>query len=111
VERADVRTIFSRPLHPYMISLLRSLPSKAEPGSRLPAIPGSVPDARRFPAGCRFHPRCYMARPACASIEPELRTVADGHQARCIRLPGYWREGEPVPEGVEPADPERESYA
>jgi len=25
---------------------------------RLPVIPGSVPDPREFPPGCKFHPRC-----------------------------------------------------
>ncbi len=50
-----------------------------------------------------------MARPACAAIDPELRPVADGHGARCIRLPGYWRGDERVPDGVDPTDPERES--
>jgi peptide/nickel transport system ATP-binding protein len=105
VEHADVRTIFSRPLHPYMISLLHSLPSKAKPGQRLNVIPGHVPDARRFPTGCRFHPRCYMAEPACAQYEPELREVEGGHTARCLRLEGYWARGENVLRGITTADP------
>jgi len=105
VEHADVRTVFKRPQHPYMISLLHSLPSKAKPGERLNVIPGQVPDARHFPTGCRFHPRCYMAVPACAQMEPELREVEPGHTSRCLRATGYWRPGEAVPAGVDPTDP------
>jgi len=105
VERADVRTIFNRPLHPYMISLLRSLPAMTPPGRRLNVIVGQVPDARRLPSGCRFHPRCYMAAACCAQVAPELREIEPGHAARCLRLKGYWREGEPVPPGADPIDP------
>jgi peptide/nickel transport system ATP-binding protein len=105
VEYAEVRAIFERPMHPYMVSLLHSLPSKAKPGQRLNVIPGHVPDARQFPPGCRFHPRCYMAQPACARYEPELREVEAGHTARCMRLDGYWAEGENVSHGITTADP------
>ncbi len=105
VEHADVRTIFERPLHPYMVSLLHSLPSQAKPGERLNVIPGHVPDARQFPTGCRFHPRCYMAQPGCARREPELREVEDGHTARCLRVKGYWRPGETVPDAITMAEP------
>ena len=107
VEHADVRTIFARPRHPYMVSLLHSLPSKAKPGQRLNVIPGHVPDARRFPSGCRFHPRCFMAEAACARHEPELREVEPGHSARCMRLEGYWHPGETPPAGTTTADPGR----
>jgi oligopeptide/dipeptide ABC transporter ATP-binding protein len=106
VEHADVRSIFERPLHPYMISLLRSLPAMTPPGEALSVIPGQVPDARRHPPGCRFHPRCYMARDCCARMEPELREIEPGHTARCLRLRGYWTDGEVVPPGVDPTDPE-----
>jgi len=111
VEYAHVRTIFHSPRHPYMISLLESLPVRAERGKPLPAIAGFVPDARNYPSGCRFHPRCFMAAPECAEIDPELREVEPGHRAACIRLPGYWREGEPRPEELELVDPAGAKHA
>ena len=89
VEQADARTIFRDPLHPYMVSLLRSLPEVGAPEKRLEVIPGQVPDPRRFPTGCRFHPRCTMAAPECAEIVPELQEIKPGHRAACIRLDGY----------------------
>ena len=94
VETADVQTVFAEPLHPYMISLLRSRPQLGGRPERLSVIPGNVPDPRRFPSGCRFHPRCYMAVAECAATAPELREVRPGHCAACIRLPGYWPEGD-----------------
>ena len=89
VERADALTIFRDPQHPYLVSLLRALPEVGAPQKRLRVIPGQVPDPRRFPGGCRFHPRCYMAAPECAEIDPELQEVKPGHLAACIRLEGY----------------------
>ena len=89
VESAGVKPVFRDPLHPYMMSLLKSLPTLGSRQEKLRVIPGQVPDPRRFPTGCRFHPRCYMAAPDCASVEPELREVKPGHRAACIRLDGY----------------------
>ncbi len=96
VESADVKSVFRQPLHPYMISLLKSLPKMDLEQGRLDSIPGQVPDPRRFPGGCRFHPRCYQAVPDCARIAPELREIAPGHWAACIRLKGYWAAGDPL---------------
>jgi peptide/nickel transport system ATP-binding protein len=110
VETADVRAVFHEPQHPYLVSLLRSLPQLGERRKRLNVIPGHVPDPRRFPTGCRFHPRCFMAAPACAEREPELREVRPGHRAACIRLAGYWADGELEDASVVASDAERGSH-
>jgi oligopeptide/dipeptide ABC transporter ATP-binding protein len=89
VERSDVRTIFHDPLHPYMVSLFKSLPTVGSADRRLDVIPGRVPDPRHHPSGCRFHPRCDIAAAECAEVEPELRMMKPGHWAACIRLDGY----------------------
>jgi len=86
VEYSDVRSIFHDPLHPYMISLFRSLPSLGSAGKRLDVIPGSVPDPRRHPKGCRFHPRCPRATAECRQVQPELRQVKPGHLAACLHV-------------------------
>ena len=39
-----------------------------------------------MPTGCRFHPRCPYAIPACATAPVELQSVADGQRSRCIRV-------------------------
>jgi oligopeptide/dipeptide ABC transporter ATP-binding protein len=76
VEVAAVDDLLTRPGHPYSKLLLRSLPELAEPGSSLPSITGSVPRAADFPTGCRFHPRCPLARERCRTQQPALSPVA-----------------------------------
>ncbi len=73
------------PRHPYTAALLSSIPeSDAE---RLTAIPGTVPRPDRMPAGCRFHPRCAHAAPACQAPQA-LLPAGPGRVTRCIR----WQE-------------------
>ena len=84
VEKADVKTLFASPLHPYTIGLFRSRPSLAKPGERLAAITGVVPSPLAIPSGCAFHPRCPLADPArCPRERPPLKQEADGHLAAC----------------------------
>ena len=87
VERAPVKDIFERPMHPYTKGLLGSIPVPRKGGERkrLPTIEGMVPDLRALPPGCRFADRCAMAVDACREAEPALDAVAEGHLARCIR--------------------------
>jgi oligopeptide/dipeptide ABC transporter ATP-binding protein len=82
VESGDVRTIFNRPLHPYTVGLMRSIPKIGHKG-RLTPIPGSVPDPFSIPIGCAFYPRCPASkRPACGEEVP-LIEVEPGHYVRC----------------------------
>lgn len=89
VETADVKTIFSNPLHPYTQGLLRSVPrvDKAAENHkvkrRLQEIPGIVPSLYNLPKGCYFHPRCPKAMDICREKEPEMKTAGDGHSASC----------------------------
>ena len=88
VEQAPVDLLFSAPAHPYSRALLESIPSCAAPrGSRLPAIPGRVPDLRSLPVGCRFQDRCPVVVEACRTGEIPLRPFGDGRSVRCILSP------------------------
>ena len=54
------------------------------------AIPGNVPDPRRPPPGCAFHPRCDSFQDGRCNVEaPLLDTTADGRQVRCLRWPEF----------------------
>jgi len=86
VEYSDVKSIFHNPLHPYMVSLFRSLPSLGAASKRLAVIPGNVPDPRRHPSGCRFHPRCPRVMDKCREVEPQLQQVQPGHLVACLRV-------------------------
>ncbi|MCE5195379.1 MAG: ABC transporter ATP-binding protein [Nitrospiraceae bacterium] len=86
VELADVRTLFSRPRHPYTLGLLDSLPK--EKGKPLNPIPGSVPHYDNMPPGCKFADRCRFVIPECKVKEPELKLFEnsnESHLVRCIR--------------------------
>jgi oligopeptide/dipeptide ABC transporter ATP-binding protein len=69
-------------LHPYTVGLLESFPSISNPKLRLEGIPGSPPDLRSPPSGCRFNPRCPSTMSRCLTVEPELLHVG-GALVRC----------------------------
>ena len=82
VELTDVHNIFARAAHPYTAALFRSIPRMDEDGQDLAAIPGRVPPLDAMPRGCRFQPRCAMARAGCE--QPQILAEAGpGHWARC----------------------------
>ena len=83
VELAATRELFEHPLHPYTRGLMVSVPRLDQVRERLEVIPGMVPDARDFPAGCRFAPRCPLADARCRREEPGLEIRGGGHQVAC----------------------------
>ena len=87
VELAPALELLRRPLHPYTRALMNSVPKLGREQQRLEAIPGNVPQLGRFPAGCRFHPRCPKAQADCAQKAPELLEVEAGRWVRCP----YWK--------------------
>jgi len=83
VEATSTERLFAQPAHPYTEGLLAAIPRLDERRERLQAIPGQVPPANAWPAGCRFHPRCPHVWDKCRTELPPLLQVADGHEARC----------------------------
>jgi peptide/nickel transport system ATP-binding protein/oligopeptide transport system ATP-binding protein len=83
VETAAARELLKRPLHPYTQALMNSVPRMEGQAERLTAIPGAVPPLGAFPAGCRFHPRCPLARTDCSINPPALVEVQPGRWVRC----------------------------
>jgi oligopeptide/dipeptide ABC transporter ATP-binding protein len=88
VERADARTIFKKPQHPYTIGLLHSIPSydstTGEEKGRLATIEGMVPSLFDLPVGCSFQDRCEYASEQCRQKEPMLNPIVDGHEVSCF---------------------------
>ncbi|KYF56084.1 sugar ABC transporter ATP-binding protein [Sorangium cellulosum] len=82
-ETARAKDLFSDPKHPYTQGLLGSFPSVRGPRRRLQGIPGSPPDMRNPPPGCRFHPRCPQAFATCQNELPVLREIAPEHRGAC----------------------------
>ena len=88
VEYAETQSLFARPRHPYTRGLLRSIPRLDDEQERLDIIPGVVPDARAFPPGCRFAPRCPLADAHCRAEAPSLEEIEPVHWASC------WKAGD-----------------
>ncbi len=86
VEDASVRQLFDKPLHPYTIGLLASVPDIRKAGRELPTIKGQVSNMLRLPSGCHFRDRCPRAIKRCAAERPELRSVGAGRRVACIRV-------------------------
>ncbi|UCF93296.1 MAG: ABC transporter ATP-binding protein, partial [Desulfobacterales bacterium] len=89
VEKADVKTIFANPLHPYTQGLLRSIPRIDEENRprRLAEIPGRVPNLCFLPAGCPLFDRCPIGDTRCQERRPELQPVEEGHFVSCWLVP------------------------
>lgn len=84
VEEADVRSLFEKPLHPYTLGLLNSIP-RLEDNSNEPLymIKGMVPDPLHMPQGCPFSDRCDHCMERCRKEMPQL-IEKDGHKVRCF---------------------------
>jgi oligopeptide transport system ATP-binding protein len=65
VEIGTRDAIYTRPKHPYTVSLLSAVPipdpDTERTRKRIPLI-GEIGSANNTPSGCRFHPRCPRAR-------------------------------------------------
>jgi oligopeptide/dipeptide ABC transporter ATP-binding protein len=83
VEEAPTEALFATPAHPYTQGLMAAVPRTDRPTERLAAIPGQVPPATAWPAGCRFHPRCPFAWEKCRTEMPPLLPAGADRKARC----------------------------
>jgi len=95
VETAPAERLGANPLHPYTQGLLASFPPLSGPLKRMTGIPGSPPDLRDPPAGCRFHLRCPHCVPdeqalyALQTTErPRLQAVEPSHGVACHLVAG-----------------------
>ena len=90
VEEAPAADLYREPLHPYTRALRAATPSLTPGRPRPEASPGEPPAPTRPPSGCRFHPRCPVALPACATEPPALLAASPDRSVAChlIHPPG-----------------------
>lgn len=83
-EVSELKEVYSHPLHPYTQALMAAVPVPDPHKRRSQPMPaGEIPNPINPPSGCRFHPRCPIAKEVCSQEEPELRMLRPGHQVAC----------------------------
>ncbi|MBQ7678989.1 MAG: ABC transporter ATP-binding protein, partial [Butyrivibrio sp.] len=85
VERGSARQMVFDPVHPYSRGLMNSIlvPEEGTREAKLTAIPGTPPNLKRPPAGCRFAERCRYAMPQCRYNQMPILEFEDTRQYRC----------------------------
>lgn len=84
VELAPTDEIFTNAVHPYTIALLSAVPKvDFHDRSGLIVLQGDVPSPLDPKPGCRFAPRCPMAKECCKNETPKFEEIAPGHSVAC----------------------------
>ena len=86
VERGTAREMVFDPVHPYSRGLMKSIlvPEEGMRSQKLTAIPGTPPNLKKPPQGCRFAERCKYATPACRGNSVSMTEFGDGRLYRCL---------------------------
>lgn len=88
VEEGPTQAILKSPQHPYTKALISCSLLTTDGDGQLLSIPGSGAHAHELSCGCRFHPRCSVAKSSgmgsqCMASEPRLDVLPKGRKARC----------------------------
>ncbi|WP_121959831.1 ABC transporter ATP-binding protein [Petrotoga sp. 9T1HF07.CasAA.8.2] len=97
VEVGNMKDVIFDPIHPYSQALMQSIlvPEKGIKGKKLPSLPGSPPDLRKIPKGCRFADRCPLVIEDCKKEDVTLTKLGE-RSVRCIRLNHILTQGKRV---------------
>ena len=86
VEKGTAKEMVFDPVHPYAHGLMGSIlvPEEGTRGTKLTAIPGTPPNLKRPPAGCRFAERCKYATAECRYTSVPEKEFDEGRMYRCL---------------------------
>jgi len=99
VERGTAKEMVFDPIHPYSRGLMNSIlvPEEGTRGNKLTAIPGTPPNLKKPPQGCRFAERCKYATAQCRVNAIPMLDFENGRSYRCghsvEHLPSLRRQG------------------
>ena len=87
VERGSAKEMVFDPIHPYSHGLMGSIlvPEEGTRGTTLTAIPGTPPNLKKPPQGCRFAERCRYATDECHYHSVPEKQFDEG-RGYCCRL-------------------------
>lgn len=90
MECGKTEEIIDNPLHPYTVSLIKSVPSLSKdymPGQKLFTIPGYLTNDDFMPGKCRFYSRCFKRDKDCLQNIPlSLNKINSERFVRCIKV-------------------------
>ncbi len=86
-EIGPVAQVLEKPLHPYTVGLMGSIPRLGPRPDQLIQIAGAMPRLSAIPTGCAFNPRCERAMAECHRRRPEL-TGRDAGSVACLLYEG-----------------------
>ncbi|MBR4711210.1 MAG: ABC transporter ATP-binding protein [Clostridia bacterium] len=94
VERGTAHEMVFDPVHPYSRGLMKSIlvPEEGTRDVKLTAIPGTPPNLKHPPAGCRFADRCRYATANCKFQAMPIVEFDNGRTYRCGHSVEHLRE-------------------
>lgn len=87
VEKGSAKEMVFDPVHPYSKGLMGSIivPESGIRNSKLASIPGTPPNLKKPPAGCRFAERCKYVCSDCKVNAVGIRDFKEGRMYRCVK--------------------------
>ena len=94
VERGTAKEMVFDPVHPYSRGLMNSIlvPEEGTRLTKLTAIPGTPPNLKKPPQGCRFAERCKYATLQCRVQSIPMLEFGEGREYRCGHAVEHLRE-------------------
>ncbi|SKA73798.1 peptide/nickel transport system ATP-binding protein [Clostridium sp. USBA 49] len=86
IEKGNSKEIVFDPMHPYSKGLMGSIlvPEENMKSSKLSVIPGTPPNLKHPPKGCRFADRCKYVKTECRDKEISKKEFDNGRMYCCI---------------------------
>lgn len=87
VEKGTAQEMVFDPVHPYSRGLMGSIivPESGTRDHKISAIPGTPPNLKNPPKGCRFADRCKYITSDCSMTAVGIKEFGEGRSYRCLR--------------------------